>query len=282
MTRRLSRLRILGVYAALVLVGIIIVYPLLWLFFSSFKATNEEIFGSMDLIPNEWTLDSYVAAWKGVGELTLGTFFLNTVVMVVPTVALTVLSSSFVAYGFARFDFPLKKPLFSIMIATLMLPYAVLIIPRYLLFNSFGWIDSYWPFIVPSAFGGSAFFIFLMVQFMRGIPRELDESAKIDGCGSFLIYRRIIMPLCKPALFSVGIFQFVWTWNDFFNSMIFINSTEKFTLSLALRMTFDSASAIEWNKILAMSVLAIIPCVVLFFTSQKYFVEGISTSGLKG
>jgi oligogalacturonide transport system permease protein len=269
-------------YVILAAIGFIIIYPLLWLFLSSFKSANDEIFGSVDLFPKVWSIAGYVNGWKGMGDFEFSRFFLNTFLLVVPTVLLTVASSAFVAYGFARFEFPLKKPLFALMIGTLMLPSAVLIIPRYVLFNAFGWLNTYLPFIVPAAFGGSAFFIFLMVQFIRGIPKELDESARIDGCHAFGIFWRIILPLSKPALFSVGIFQFIWTWNDFFNPMIFINSVDRYPLSLALRLVLDNSTAVSWNNVLAMSVLAIVPCVLLFFFSQKYFVEGIAKTVLKG
>jgi len=150
------------------------------------------------------------------------------------------------------------------------------------LFNKLGWLDTYLPFIVPAIFACNAFFIYLMIQFFRGLPRDLDESAKIDGCNSFGILIRILIPLCKPALFSIGIFQFIWTWNDFFNSIIYISSVKNFTVSLGLRMTLDAASAVSWNQVLAMSVLSALPCILIFFFAQKYFVEGIATTGLKG
>lgn len=269
-------------FLMLLALGWVLVYPLLWLLFSSFKSDNADIFGSLNLLPKVWTLDGYLGGWTGSGQLSFGVFFVNTVAMVLPTVFFTMVSSTLVAYGFARFDFPLRKPLFAIMIATLMLPGAVLLIPRYILFTNFGWINSYLPFIVPAAFATSSFFIFLMVQFLRGIPVELDESAKIDGANSWTILWKILGPLSKPALFSVGIFQFMWTWNDFFNAMIYINSTEKFTLPLALRMALDTSSGVAWNQVLAMSVVTILPCVIIFFVAQKYFVEGVATTGLKG
>jgi len=279
----LSRsLRSAGYTLLLVAVGLVVVYPLLWLLFSSFKVDNSDIFGSLSFWPRKWTPEGYLQGWKGTGQYDFGRFFVNSLALTLPTVVLTIVSSVVVGYGFARFDFPLRKPLFAVMIATLMLPGAVLIIPRYILFTGFGWINSYWPFIVPAAFAGSAFFIFLMVQFFRGIPKELDESAKMDGCSSWRILTHILLPNAKPAIFSIGIFQFLWTWNDFFNAMIFINSTEKFPLPLALRMALDTSTAIAWNQVLAMSLVTILPCVLLFFLAQKYFVEGVATTGLKG
>jgi len=268
------------IYVALTLLGIFMVYPLIWMFFSSFKSNNE-IFGSLRLLPRQVIWDSFYRGWNS-GQFTYALFFKNTFMLVIPVVLFTLISSTLVAYGFARFTFPLKRILFSIMISTLMLPNAVIIIPRYILFNRFGWLNSYKPFTVPSIFACHPFFIFMLVQFFRGLPRELDESATIDGCNSFAILVRIHMPLLKPALFSAAIFQFIWTWNDFFNSLIYINSVKKYTISLALRMSLDTAAAANWNEILAMSTLAILPCVLIFFFAQKYFVEGIATTGLKG
>jgi oligogalacturonide transport system permease protein len=267
-------------YIFLILLGIVMIYPLIWLFFSSFKP-NHEIFGSVALLPRTWVLDSYIEGWKGSGQFTFGTFLLNTFKLVIPTVIFTVLSSLLVAYGFARFKFPLKPVLFYIMISTLMLPNTVIIIPRYILFKNLGWVDTYQPFIAPAVLAGYPFFVYLMIQFIRGLPRDLDEAAKIDGCNSFQTLLRIIVPLCKPAIVSVVIFQSLWTWNDFFNALVYINSVKKFPVSLALRMCLDSASKIEWNTILAMTLVCMIPCTVLFFAAQKYFVEGITTSGIK-
>ena len=257
------------------------IYPLVWMFFATFKP-NSEIFGAANLLPSSYSLEGYIKGWNGIGQYTFATFFINTLWMVIPTVVFTVLSCSIVAYGFARFDFPLKNFLFALMISTLMLPNAVIIIPRYLLFNKIGWLDTYNPFTIPALFACYPFFIFMLVQFLRGIPRDLDEAASIDGCGSTGIFFRILMPLMKPALFSAGLFQFMWTWNDFFNSLIYINSVKKYPLSLGLRISLDSASAVSWDQVMAMSLISIIPLIVIFFFSQRYFIEGIATSGLKG
>ena len=234
------------------------------------------------MLPKNPVLDSYSAGWKGSGQFTFGTFLWNTFLLVVPTVLLTLLSSVLVAYGFARFRFPGHKILFGLMISTMMLPNAVVIIPRYILYNKFGLLNSYHPFYLPAALACYPFFIFMLIQFFRGLPKDLDESAKIDGCNSFTILVRILLPLAKPALFSAAIFQFVWTWNDFFNSLIYVSSVSKYPVSLGLRMSLDSADAAHWNQIFAMSIVSILPCVLLFFTAQKYFVEGVATSGIKG
>lgn len=269
------------IYLVMTVMGIVMLYPLIWMFFSSFK-TNQEIFGGVGLLPKNPVWDTYKNGWKGTGQITYLTFFKNTFLLVLPTVFFTVFSSAVVAYGFARFKFKLKKVLFTLMISTLMLPNAILIIPRYLLFNKLGWLNTYFPFIVPAIFACYPFFIYMMIQFFRGLPRDFDEAATIDGCNTFQVFTKILLPLCKPALFSAAIFQFIWTWNDFFNSLIYVNSVKKFPIVLALRMSLDATSASNWNQVLAMSVLSLIPGTVLFFAAQKYFVEGVTSAGVKG
>jgi oligogalacturonide transport system permease protein len=268
-------------YFLLFFLGYLMVYPFFWMFFSTFK-TNMEIFGSLQLLPESWSIDAYIKGWRGTGRYTFTSFFRNTLSMAVPVVFFTVLSCSLVGYGFARFRFPLKRILFALMISTLMLPNSVIIIPRYLMFNKLGWLNSYLPFIIPALFACYPFFIFMLIQFLRGIPRELDEAAIIDGCGAGGIFFRILLPLMKPALFSAGLFQLMWTWNDFFNPLIYINSVAKYPLALGLRISLDASSQVNWNQVMAMALLTIMPIIIVFFFAQKYFVEGIATSGLKG
>lgn len=263
-----------------IIVGVILLFPILWMFLASFK-TNAEIFGSIKLLPDSFSFDSYVKGWYGNGQVSYAKFFLNTFVLVIPTTLLTVASCSFVAYGFARFRFPFKKLLFTVLIATLMLPNTVIIIPRYTLFSKFGWINTYMPFYMPALLACYPFFIFMMVQFLRGLPKELDESAFLDGCGTFRVFWQILLPLLKPALFSAGLFQFLWTYNDYFNTLIFINSESKYTISLALRMSLDAESVVVWSRVMAMSFLAVVPLIILYFAGQRYFVEGIATTGMK-
>lgn len=267
-------------YTLVTLGALVMIYPLIWLFFATFK-NNNEIFSTASLFPSSFSMDAYRNGWKGSGQYTFTTYFLNTFRMVIPIVLFTVVSSAVVAYGFARFKFIGKKPLFGLMLTTLMLPSSVMLIPRYVMFRDMGWLDTYLPFIVPAMFG-TPFFIFMLVQFFRGIPRELDESATMDGCNSLRIFISILLPLSKPALFSVAMFQFMWAWNDFFTPFIYINSVKKYPLALGLRMTIDTNSAVSWNNILAMAMVSIMPMVLLFFFAQKYFVEGIATTGIKG
>lgn len=265
-------------------VGFFLLYPVIFMVFASFKSSNE-IFASRNLLPEKWLFENYTNGWSSgaTGAITFTNFFINTFVLVIPVVAATVVSCTLVAYGFGRFDFPLKKILFPVLIATLMLPNTVIIIPRFMLFKKLGWLDSYLPFLVPAVFAAYPFFIFMIIQFLRGVPSELDESAKMDGCNSFQILIHILLPILKPAIFSAGLFQFLWTWNDFYNQFIFINTPAKFTLSLGLRLSIDaSTEAVKWNEVMAMSVCSVIPLFILFFCAQKYFVDGIATSGLKG
>lgn len=268
-------------YLIIAVIGLVLLYPIIWMFFSTFKS-NEDIFGSTRLLPSVWHFENYVEGWKGSSRLTYTTFFINTFKLVVPTTLLTVASACLAAYAFARFDFPCKGVLFSVLIGLMMLPGAVVIIPRYLLYNQFHWIDTYMPFYIPALLCCNSFFPYMLIQFLRGIPKELDESAYIDGCSTFRTLVSILLPLMKPALFSAGLFQFLWTYNDYFNSLIFISSQKMYPISLALRMSLDSESVVNWGKVMAMAFVAVLPVMILFFAAQKYFVEGIATSGLKG
>ena len=267
-------------YILLILLAIVMIYPLIWMVGAAFKS-NEEIFGTLGILPKNPVYGAFKAGWKGTGQYGFSTFLINSFKLVIPTVIFTVISSVLVAYGFSRFNFPLKKFLFMLMLSTLMLPSTVLVIPRDIFFKNFGWLDSYLPFTIPALLACNSFFTYMMCQFFRGLPLELDESAKIDGCNSFIILVRILLPLCKAAIFSVMVFQFVWTWNNFLEVLIYVNSISKYPVALGLRLTMDIGSEFDWNQIMAMSIVAIAPPVLLFIVAQKYFVEGIATTGMK-
>ncbi len=279
--RRRALRKNVGTHIFLILFGLFMVFPLIWMVFGTFK-TNKEMFSSARLLPEHFTLQYFIEGWRAQGQYTYGTFLKNTVILVIPVVIFTVVSCALVAYGFSRFKFPMKKQLFALMISTMMLPNTVIIIPRYIIFRELDWLNTYMPFYMPALLACYPFYIFMLVQFLRGIPKELDEAAYIDGCNSFTVFCQILLPILKPALFSAGLLQLMSTWNDFFNSLIYINSIGKYTLSLALRMTIDAGAQIGWASILAMALVAMAPLVVLFFSAQKYFVEGIATSGIKG
>ena len=267
-------------YLLIFIIGFVLLYPIIWMFFSTFK-TNEEIFGSFKLLPESFSFQYYIDGWKGSGKFTYAKFFLNTFIMVVPTTLLTVLSATFVAYGFARFNFPGKKFLFILLLAMMMLPNAVVIIPRYTLYNKFHWVDSYMPFYAPAVLCCNSFFPYMIIQFLRGIPRELDESAYIDGCGTWTTLWKIICPVLKPAIVSCALFQFMWVSNDFMGPLLYVQSNESYPVSIFLKMSMDE-TGFEWNKILAMSIISIIPSLLVFFLAQDSFVEGIVSGGVKG
>ena len=267
-------------YVIVIAIGVVMMYPIIWMFFATFK-TNAEIFGSVKLLPEKFSLQSYIDGWNVNGRITYAAFFANSFKLTLITTFLTVAACAIVAYGFARFKFPCKKILFGILITTMMLPDSILLIPKYSLYHSMNLLDSYAPFYLQAGLACYPFFVFMLIQFIRGLPRELDESAYIDGCSEIGVFVRILAPLMKPALFSAGLFQFMWTYNDYTNVLIYVNSVKKYTLSLALRLSLDAESVIQWNKVMAMSFLSLIPLIILFFAAQKYFVEGIATSGLK-
>jgi oligogalacturonide transport system permease protein len=268
-------------YAVLTLVGLIMIYPLVWLIGASFK-TNSEIFANPGFWPENPTADGYIRGWQTSTPYSFGTFFLNTLWIVLPKIIGTAISCTAVAYGFARFDFPFKKLLFTTLIATLLLPNVVTRIPQYLLFRDLGWLDTYLPLWVPSAFAGDAFFVFMLVQFLRAIPRDMEEAARVDGANTWQVLVFIVIPLLMPALISVCLFQFMWTMNDFLGPLIYISSVDKFPVSLALKLSIDTTEAFEWNRVLAMSVLTLLPALTVFFLAQKYFIDGISAGGIKG
>ena len=267
-------------YSVLIIVGFIMLYPLLWMIGSSFK-TNAEIFSSVGFIPKSFNFDNYAKGWETSTEYSFTTYFINTFKILVPKVFFTIISTVITAYAFARFKIPGKKILFGILIGTLLLPEIVVRIPQYLIYKQFGWLDTYLPLIVPSAFGVDAFFVFMLVQFFRGIPKDLEEAAEIDGCNTFQTLIYVLVPVLKPAIISVALFQFMWTMNDFMSPLIYLSSVEKYPVSIALKISMDASAAVEWNKILAMSVIVLLPSLIIFFFAQKYFVDGVSSSGLK-
>jgi oligogalacturonide transport system permease protein len=257
-------------------------YPLLWLVGASFK-TNSEIFSSIGLFPSKIDFQPYIDGWKTSTEYTFTRYFLNTFAYVIPKVILTVVSSVLTAYAFVRFKFPGQKILFGLLIGTMFLPQIILKIPQYLLWKQFGLLDTYVPLFLPQGFAVEGFFVFMMVQFFRTIPKAIDEAATIDGCNTWQLLILILVPILLPAILSVALFQFMWTMNDFMSPLIYISSVSKYPVSIALQMAKDTTEAgFEWNKIIAMSILALLPSIVVFFAAQKYFIQGITTSGIKG
>jgi len=265
----------------IILLGLGMLYPILWLLGASFKPGNM-IFSDPGILPESFTLENYIQGWKGIGIVGFGTFFRNSFVICLLCSLANALFCSLTAYAFARLRFAGKKVWFALMMVTLMLPAHVTTIPRYVMFRTFGWINTFLPIVVPKFFATDAFFIFLLVQFIRGLPKDLDESATIDGCSKPGIYLKIIMPLTVPALITTILFSFLWTWDDFFNQLLYLTSPDRYTVPMGLRLFLDASGVSSWGPMFAMSVLSLIPAFVLFFSLQKYFVRGIATTGIKG
>ena len=266
----------------IITIGLVSLYPIIWMIISSFKPNNM-IFSDPGLIPKAVTLENYVSGWKGYAGTSFGRFFTNSLLMCLGAIIGNLISCTMTAYAFARLKFNGRNFWFATMMITMMLPAHVTLVPRYILFNTFGWVGSYLPIIVPKFLATDAFFIFLLVQFMRSLPKELEEAAIIDGCGTVGVFIRIILPLSVPALVTTALFTFLWTWDDFFNHLLYLTKPEIFSVSRALRTFVGDAGAVSnWGGALAMATLSMIPLFILFFSLQKYFVQGITTTGTKG
>jgi multiple sugar transport system permease protein len=276
-----QRRRIVSVLAHAALIGasILMLYPLLWLLAASFKPENQ-IFSSGIWPSLEWSLDAYFRGWNGL-RVSFSVFFLNSFIIAFFSVVGNLIACSMAAYAFARLRFRGRNFWFAMMLMTLMLPGQVTLIPQYVLFRELGWIDTFLPLIVPKFLAVDAFFIFLMVQFFRGIPRELDEAAMMDGCSAWRIYYKIMLPLSLPALVTTAIFTFIWTWDDFFGPLIYLNRMQNYTVMLGLRTFVDSTAQSDFGGLFAMSVLSIIPIFLFFLFFQRLLIEGIATTGMK-
>jgi multiple sugar transport system permease protein len=266
----------------IIVVGLAMLYPILWMIVSSFKPNNM-IFSDPGLIPKAVTLENYISGWKGYAGTGFGRFFANSFLLCAVAIIGNLITCTMAAYAFARLKFAGRNFWFAVMMITLMLPAHVTLVPRYILFNTFGWVGTYLPILVPKFLATDAFFVFLLVQFIRSLPKELDEAAIIDGCDKVGVFLHIIVPLASPALVTMALFTFLWTWDDFFNHLLYLTRPEIFSVSRALRTFVGDAGAVSnWGGALAMATLSMIPLFVLFFTLQKYFVQGISTTGMKG
>jgi len=266
-------------HALLICASILMLYPLLWMLAASFRPENE-IFTSASIIPSSWSIDSYIRGWNGL-RTSFGVFFTNSLIISIASVIGNVFACSLAAFAFARLEFRGRKIWFALMLMTLMLPYQVTLIPQYVLFRQLGWVDTFLPLIVPKFLASDAFFIFLMVQFFRGIPRELDEAAMMDGAGPWRIYWKIMLPLSTPVLATAAIFTFIWTWDDFFGPLIYLNQMRDYTVMLGLRTFTDSTGMSDYGGLFAMSVLSLVPIFLFFLIFQRLLIEGIATTGMK-
>lgn len=269
-------------YVIVTFFALLMIYPILWTIFSSFKPTNTVFSTAGQLIPTQWTLENYINGFKGFSGTSFLTFIGNSIFISVTATIGTVCFSALVAYAFARLRFKGRKLLFTAMLGSMMLPAQVLMVPQYLWYQQLGWTNSYLPLIVPYWFCIQGFFVYLMYNFITGIPRSLDEAAKIDGCSYYGIFFRVIVPLLTPALVTSAIFSFMWRWDDFLSALLYVSQTERYPVSLALKLFSDPGSSSDYGAMFAMATVSILPSVLIFLFFQRYLVEGVSTSGLKG
>jgi multiple sugar transport system permease protein len=272
-----------GATAHVVLVAILLValYPIAYMIGTSLKSP-QEILNNVNVFPREFSPQNYSEGWVGIPGVTFGTFFLNSAVVAAGVVIGNVVACSLAAFAFARLKFPLRGFWFAIMIGTLLLPHHVLIVPQYVLFNSLEWINTPLPLIVPKFLATEAFFVFLMVQFMRGIPRSLDEAAEIDGCGPYRRFFHVVLPLTKPALAALATLEVTFIYNDFFTQLVYLNDLDAYTVPIGLRLFLDSSGQNAIGPMFAMSVLSLVPVFLFFLVFQRLIVDGINTSGIKG
>ena len=260
---------------------IVMLYPAAWMVLSAFKPSND-IIGNVSLWPDTWTLENFTQVFHGIAGMSFWRFAWNSLVLAVLTVVGVCLSSSVTAYAFARIDFKGRGIWFALMIGTLLLPFHVVIIPQYIMFNQLHMVNTFTPLLIGRFLATEAFFVFLLVQFMRSVPRDLDEAARIDGAGHFRIFTKIMLPLMRPALVTCSIFAFLNSWNDFFGPLLYLKTPDLYPLPIALRLYIDSTSASNFGAQMAMAVLSLLPVLLFFLIFQRYIVGGIATSGLKG
>lgn len=272
-----------AIYHILVLAGsFIMVYPLLWMVFSSFKPTATILPTSGQLIPQTWTLANYTTGWAGFLDHNFAVFFKNSFIISLTSTFGTLLSSAFVAYALQRLKFKLRGLLFVLVLSTMMLPAQILMIPQFMWFRHLGWVDTFYPMILPYFFAIQGFFVYLIMNFIGGIPKSLDEAAKIDGCSYYGIFFRVILPLIVPAMITCAIFSFIWRWDDYLSALLYVKNMDKIPISLALQKFNDPSTGSDIGATLAMSTLSIVPATIIFLIFQKSLVEGIASTGIKG
>ncbi|MGH3727651.1 MAG: carbohydrate ABC transporter permease [Micromonosporaceae bacterium] len=267
-------------HGGLLLAAVVMTYPLLWLLGSSLKP-SEEIFGSQSLIPGSPTLENYTAGWSA-NEVSFGWFLVNSLLVCAGACIGNVVSCSLAAYAFARINFRFRKLWFALMLGTVMLPAHVTLVPQYFVFYNVGWVDTYLPLVVPKFLAVDAFFIFLLVQFIRSLPTELDEAAELDGCGRFATFTKVILPLMRPALATTAVFTFIWTYEDFLTPLIYLSDTGTYTVPLGLRLFLNGLGQQSYGQLFAMSMLSLVPVLGFFVLFQRRLLDGIATTGLKG
>lgn len=258
---------------------VVSLYPVLWMIVSSLRPDGH-IFNNPSLVLNTFDTANYTHGWNALSR-PFGFYLLNSAIVVLGAVVGNLITCSMAAYAFARLRFRFQRPAFAIMLLTIMLPIHVVIVPQYVLFAHLHMVNTFWPLILPKFLATDAFFVFLMVQFIRGLPRELDEAARLDGAGHWRIFSQILIPLMTPALATTAIFTFLWTWNDFFSQLIYLTDPNLYTVPVALRSFIDAQGTSSYGSMFAMSVVSIAPLFFLFAFGQRYLIRGIATTGGK-
>lgn len=258
----------------------VMLYPLIWMISASFEP-SAQIFVNPGLLPMSWTLENFQRGWYPLQDLSFTRIFANSIIISTLGAVGNIVSCTMAAYAFGRLQFRFRGVLFSIMLLTIMLPYQVLIIPQYILYLNFSWLNTYLPLVVPRFLAVDSFFVFLMVQFIRGIPRELDEAAIMDGCGHRQVFLDIIVPLAAPAMATTAVFTFINSWNDFLGPLLYLTQSSMFTVPLGLNLFIDSSETSQWGPLFAMSVCSLIPILIIFIPFQRLLTEGITTTGIK-
>ncbi|TCO32845.1 multiple sugar transport system permease protein [Kribbella steppae] len=276
---RQRRIRSAFKHAGLLVFVAFMIYPLVWMVVSAFKPADQ-ILTEPGVIPTDLTFDNFKDGWHALNR-PFSVFFVNSLLVTIGSIVGNLFSCSLTAYALARLQFKMRKVYFAITLASVMLPFHVLVIPQYIFFSQLGLVNTYWPLLIPKFLATDAFFVFLMVQFIRTLPRELDRAAWIDGAGPFLTFWYVVLPLMRPALVTTTIFTFIWTWNDFFVPLIYLTRTQVFTVPVALNSMVDSETQSGVGMLFAMSLLSLIPILIFFAVAQKYLIRGIATTGLK-
>nr|WP_102157301.1 carbohydrate ABC transporter permease [Zhihengliuella halotolerans] len=266
-------------HVVMVASALLMIYPLLWMIVSSLRPTDV-IFREPGLFLTTFEWANYEQGWNALSH-PFSHFLMNSAIVVFGCILGNLISCSLAAYAFARLDFRFKKIMFGLMLMTIMLPIHVIIVPQYIMFSQIGWVNTFLPIIIPKLLATDAFFIFLMVQFIRGIPKDMDEAARIDGAGHARIFLQVILPLMVPALATTAIFTFIWTWSDFFTSLIYLTDPSMYTVPVALRAFIDATGESNWGSLFAMSIVTLLPVFLAFLLGQKFLVKGIATTGIK-
>ncbi len=274
-----AKLRSVLKHLGLVTLSLIMIYPLIWLVVSSLKP-NAEIFRNLSIFTTDLTFENYAHGWTA-QQLPFSVFITNSLVIAIAAIIGNLISCSLAAYAFARLKFWGRNAYFAIMLATIMLPFHVVLVPQFIIFRELGWLETILPLVVPKFLATDAFFVFLMVQFIRALPKELFEAARIDGAGHFRTFWQVTLPLMIPALATTAIFTFIWTWGDFFGPLIYLRTRDNFTVSVALKGFIDAQSTSNYGAMFAMSVVTLLPLFLVFLVGQRYLIKGFATTGIK-